>query len=429
LAAQDTGITAIIGTLLRPVHPAYPAVIRTSTFLFLNEGNIDEYDYENCDPIVITTEKTMAFLNQEEQEKRVILVGRAINKALKKGIHVCILCSEPDDPLFGRILSDISMRFFKSAQHISEIAAKRSEFNTFLNNYGTAFGIFSGEPDCVIATTSRADVSALLLEEIIQKDGSDEYIVGFTRKKESGMITFLPFFVPSKWAGLDNRKISKMISELRRCLKTHRKNIEIEEPKWMEEIKLKTEKDLESVIAESERQITPKKEMLERQHYFKSILWFKHDELRDRCMAVLNEMRIVTRKDDIGIEDFWILDSSNADICICEVKGKDGDILKRDLRKFQDNIDAAGKDNSFPALLIANTHNKSDTLAGKDERVPPNVVEHAIRNKILIIRTLDLIKLLDLFQKGEILSDAILKKITHSYGWLKVDQKIKIVRN
>jgi hypothetical protein len=45
-------------------------------------------------------------------------------------------------------------------------------------------------------------------------------------RPENGMITFLPFFVPPEWTGVDERylpKLSKMISELQECLETHKK--------------------------------------------------------------------------------------------------------------------------------------------------------------------------------------------------------------
>jgi hypothetical protein len=85
------------------------------------------------------------------------------------------------------------------------------------------------------------------------------------------------------------------------------------------------------------------------------------------------------------------------------------------------------KEEGFPSLLIANTHNKFDNLEAKDKPVPSNVIEHAVRNKLLIMRTLDLIKLLDLYQKRKIMSNEILEKITHSCGWLRVNQKIENV--
>lgn len=332
MVAQQERKTAIIGNLLEPKLPSYRAEMKSKGLFFLNENDVDSNAYEDCDSLIVTME-TRVSPSREEQARRIILVERALIRALKKGIHVCILCNDAEDPLFGRILSNLNVRFIKSAQHISEISVRRSEFGTFLNNYGTAFGIYSGECGCIISTTKKVYVSALLKEDFITTDRNGEYIVGFTRKKENGMITCLPFFISREGAGLDDKKISKMISELHQSLETHRKNIEAEPPVWIEEIKLTREKDLELQVTEFEKQIAPKKELLERQYYFKSILWLKHDELRDRCMAVLNEMCIRTRKDDIGIEDFWILNKGGTESCICEVKGKDGDILKRDLLK------------------------------------------------------------------------------------------------
>jgi hypothetical protein len=60
-------------------------------------------------------------------------------------------------------------------------------------------------------------------------------------------------------------------------------------------------------------------------------------------------------------KDFWILNDEGLPLVICEVKGKDNDLVSGDLIKFEANKDAAGKDEDFPSLLIANTHNKSNS--------------------------------------------------------------------
>src|SRR5262249_21873183 len=117
----------------------------------------------------------------------------------------------------------------------------------------------------------------------------------------------------------------------------------------------------------------------------------------------------------------------SGEICICEAKGKDGDILRQDVSKFDINREAAGKNTSFPGILIANTHNKFETLEKKDSRIPSNVVEYAVLNNILIIRTLDLFNLLDLYQEDKIKNEDIIEKITHSNGWMKVSQNTEIL--
>ena len=52
--------------------------------------------------------------------------------------------------------------------------------------------------------------------------------------------------------------------------------------------------------------------MLDKQVNFKSILWLKHNELRDNCISVLNELGIKTLKQDIGEEDFWFLNDEGS---------------------------------------------------------------------------------------------------------------------
>jgi len=146
-------------------------------------------------------------------------------------------------------------------------------------------------------------------------------------------------------------------------------------------------------------------------------------------MEVFNEMGIKTLKHDIGSEDFWIVHGIDSKICICEVKGKDGSIKRQDIRDFEPNREAAGKDENFPSLLIANTHNKANTLQDKDRPIDSNVIEYASRNNILIIRTLDLLKILDMYQSSIITKQEIVDKIiSPTGGWVKIkDHEIKIV--
>lgn len=237
MVAQQERKTAIIGDLLQ-----YNLEKKnSSSFFFLKENDFGDEVYDECDSIIISMERLS--LSEEKQKNRVIFIDRSINKALKKGLHVCILCNYPYDPLFARILSNLHIQFIKCAQHISEISIRLSEFDTFLKNCGTAFGIFSGDCGYIISTTNKAYVSALLLEETIKTD-KGQYIVGFTRKKENGIISFLPFYIPPDVTALYREK---MISELQKSLETHRINIEIKPPGWINEIKLKKEKDLESI--------------------------------------------------------------------------------------------------------------------------------------------------------------------------------------
>jgi hypothetical protein len=53
-------------------------------------------------------------------------------------------------------------------------------------------------------------------------------------------------------------------------------------------------------------------------------------------------------------------------------------------------------------LLLVNIFNRAQDLEEKDASIPSDEIQRAIRLNLLIIRTYDLLNLLDLYQKGEV---------------------------
>jgi hypothetical protein len=82
----------------------------------------------------------------------------------------------------------------------------------------------------------------------------------------------------------------------------------------------------------------------------------------------------------------------------------------------------------FPSLLIINTNMKNSTsLADKDQTVATEQVQHAARNNVLVLRTLDLINLASLHQRKEVSSEKVVELLTTSCGWLKVDNTAQLL--
>ena len=129
-------------------------------------------------------------------------------------------------------------------------------------------------------------------------------------------------------------------NDLKCSLETHKKNIIFEHHNWINDFKFDRERQLESEILELENKIKPERISLQRLQYLKSVLWLKHDELRDICMEVFGDMALKTLEHDTGQEDFWILNDANLRVCICEVKGKEKRLEMGDLIKFEANRDA-----------------------------------------------------------------------------------------
>ena len=223
-------------------------------FFGLEEEGLDVFD-----TIVIVAGTISSRLSQEKQHAQVITRKKEINYALKKGAHVCMLCHDPTDPLLQQILSDYGIQFIKSTRQITELCTKRSEFSTFLDKHGTAFGIFSSvcDFDYIISTATKVYVSALCPENITTStDG--QYIVGFSLKKEKGIMTFLPCYVSTELRR-DDRRVYGILNDLTNALETHKKNIVFEPPVWINEIKIQKEKKLETEISKLENRLRPKK--------------------------------------------------------------------------------------------------------------------------------------------------------------------------
>lgn len=369
--------------------------------------------------IVILTGVFFSIQDTEKRISEVIRREKEIFNALDRGSHVCLLLFNPDDPLFLRLLERLSLGFAREAAPRTDIKVKRSEFTTFLNKYGTALSVFDGDfasRICVIEG-HKPQTSVVY---------SGEYVTGFTIKSGKGLITILPFFI-SEPQQLNNEIVKDIIQSLIVALLSHRMNLTYEPPDWVSEIRLKKELEVQKEISELMEKIREKQPVLDEFMDLKSVLWFKHDELRDKCMDILSQIGIKTMKDDIGEEDFWILDGANI-VAMCEVKGKDHNIERTDLSKLDEHRAARNKPDDFPALLIVNSFNKAKTFAEKDIAISSNEIKKAMQLNMLIVRTLDLVRLLDLAQQQQVSSDEILKIITNEHGWMKVTDRIEIVQ-
>jgi hypothetical protein len=134
--------------------------------------------------------------DRKRQDEEILLRRKEIFNNLSAGSHICILYPEKDDPLVKDVLRNLSIRFIRSAEALTQPEIKRSEFRTFLRDHGTAFGIFSLElvDSYVICTVKNLKVSPIEISENIPKYKGG-FVAGFTKKIGRGLLTVLPFFL------------------------------------------------------------------------------------------------------------------------------------------------------------------------------------------------------------------------------------------
>ncbi|MBL8075046.1 MAG: hypothetical protein JNL29_11810 [Nitrospira sp.] len=157
---------------------------------------------------------------------------------------------------------------------------------------------------------------------------------------------------------------------------------------------------------------------------YKSILALSHQELVNSTIKVFRDgLGIAVDPADELREDFKLLNSNKKPLLLCEVKSTNRGVAREHVNQADSHRERSGFDPRFPSLLIINTGvKKARSVAEKDEKIAREQIQHARRNNILIIRTLDLLFLLRQYLAKLISRDEVVKILTTNSGWLRVNQ-------
>ncbi len=352
-------------------------------------------EIRNFGTIIISPLATKIMTNDDS------VIEKEILGVLDDGGHVCILCDSGchEDKVINDILLMFSTKLVALSNSIVEIKVRQSEFTGLLRDYGIVSNVFKSDvqADSVICTTRYVLQDENLQRELTKFEG--EAIVGLTLRRGNGLLTLLPFHLQS---GIRRNDLENAVVAVSKALLTHRKNLIVQPPGWISEIKLHDEELIFNRNQDLKSQIKANEALLHEQLDLKSVLWLKHKELQQKCREILSKIGVFTSENDTGEEDFWIVDESGSPKVICECKGKDHNLRRQDLSEFDEHREANGKTEDFPSLLIVNSFNVAKSPQEKDEPIPSNVIQKALRLNMLIIRTIDMIAVLNLVQKKKL---------------------------
>jgi len=161
----------------------------------------------------------------------------------------------------------------------------------------------------------------------------------------------------------------------------------------------------------------------------KGILHLTGFELEREVVRFLNdELGIRARHESGNREDFWLLDdASGEEWCLGEVKAAESRTIERpELSKVDSHRREAGRAPDFPALLVASTFRGREVVDRRDEAIPPNIISRAAEDHILIVRTLDLIRMKQKALMGNDEAARLTSEIRAGSGWFKVDADLSI---
>lgn len=232
---------------------------------------------------------------------------------------------------------------------------------------------------------------------------------------------FVPCLLPDRESGRKEEFYRLLTDAVVTCVK----RLRVALPAWADDFLLPPEQ----VILDEQASLSARLEELENERAvvtrFKRVLVGDGDSLVEDVVYLLTQgFRFPVKRDDYGQEDFRILDDENNPLVFVEVKGTTRGVKREYINQADSHRERAGLSTDFPTVLLINTHTKNArSIEDKDQDVASEQVAHAVKMRVLVVRTLDLLNLLALVQENLLTKVEFLKLLQNQVGWLRVSGK------
>lgn len=303
--------------------------------------------------------------------------------------------------LVGRFVLNLNVLSMDFNEERTQFQIKRSEFKNFFDKYSVTKSYFKFQSNFKSYTKV-----ALVNDEIVSFAYENKF-----------------FLLPLHMPGRREDKIS-MFHLLANSILAYCAKVYFEEPAWLHEIVFHKEEDLLLKVNRLKRSIKKIEKEIYKYYRYKGILYLGDNKLTDEVINFFEKgLGLSCFRKEKYEEDFWLIKGKDK-IALVEVKGLNGDVGRRHINQVDSHRDAYELDDLFPAILIVNTHMKGiKTLSDKNKPISSDIIKHAVRNKILILRTLDLIRILGLIESKKKNLSELVSTVKTEYGWLKADSE------
>ena len=402
-----------------PRLPIDTSLFRLDFELFYTERKLHEYDgviifqstFEK-----VKLESTMyadSYYTVKWDEEELVTRRAQLRLLLEKGGFVCFILHTDfvDGDRYGDYQSTDLCKIYLNDDGINRAALsgyslpdriKRDEFRPFLKEYGAAKTLFT------FWGGVRNDVRLICL--------ASRSILGF-------ILCDNRYFVPARLPKVS--EVTDYFINLASALVASWKKLREDVPPWTHEYKFATESQLEADRTAQLEKLDELSSSLRNWINYKGVLAFHGERLVESVALVLNHgLRFnLPDKDDEFIEDKVILDDKGQDDILIEIKGTNENAKSDHVYQADSHRGRREKPDDFPSLLIINTFIKSaNSIGDKDKSFNSEQVRLAVKKRVLMMRTLDLLNLLKLKEAGTLTKDQIAHIFRNQVGWLRVSE-------
>lgn len=199
-------------------------------------------------------------------------------------------------------------------------------------------------------------------------------------------------------------------------------------PEWVKEYNFynddnlkKSNKEIDGKIEQLQLEKNKNISLIEKNNYYKSILISSGDDLVKTVFDILGRILDQNFEDfiDIKKEDFRF--EYNNTLFIGEIKGVNENVKNKHISQLDNHLDDLEYDNVkfTPKKLLIINHQRKSPLAERAE-VDPKQIDKAIRDDVLIIETITLLKLYEKFLNDEITKEEVYEIFRDKTGLLKM---------
>jgi hypothetical protein len=222
---------------------------------------------------------------------------------------------------------------------------------------------------------------------------------------------------------------SGFVDKLLEAVRNHRSGLAGDVPGYLGELRLGGEADLLARIEKAETQLDELHAEANRLLRFRLLVGpLSGNAFEQLAIKALNEVFDGTHyraedRQDLRIEDFWVV-VDGEDKALGEAKGLNSHIQREHVNQV-DNHRAEQKRQveELPGLLVVNIFRKDESLEKRLLPVNDDIVRHAVRQNVLILRGMDLYRLLSRKLDGEVVGDSLVEALNSGGGWLEVNDE------
>lgn len=187
-----------------------------------------------------------------------------------------------------------------------------------------------------------------------------------------------------------------------------------------------SEQQIHLRITELEGEIERLRAQLEDSRKAKQILFLTGGALRDEVVKFFTAgLDINASISEQTKEGFWLVaESLGENWGFGEVRDSVGNVSREMLARTMISRSDAGKSDDFPGLLVVNTFNETADFEERDQPPPADIIKRASEDHILLVRTLDLLRLRQKEQAGFAGMKEFQEALRGGGGWFEVNTSL-----